>query len=165
MIDIEDKHATNSDEKVLETKQDFLKKSEKSNEALSTSQSSNVTKKKSPKSDAIRSSEVNESSSLKFKCELCTLEEACEYFGKSPPWSPRTCLLEDSYIMRDPFSLPQKKQILILGAKCTLCQIDVCVGARCSLFFSKRFCKDCALKNLTYFPVQVQTKIKKIFSR
>uniref|UniRef100_A0A8D8TGG8 Cysteine-rich DPF motif domain-containing protein 1 n=1 Tax=Cacopsylla melanoneura TaxID=428564 RepID=A0A8D8TGG8_9HEMI len=102
---------------------------------------------------------------LNFKCELCNLNETYHYFGKSPPWSTKTALLEEAYISKDPFSMPQKKQILILGSKCSMCYIDVCVGTKCSLFFSKRFCKHCAFKNITYFPSQIQMKINKHFGK
>lgn len=99
-----------------------------------------------------------------FKCEHCQLDEIYDYFGRSPPWSTRTILLENAYIMKDPFSLPQKRQVLIIGAKCSMCERNVCMSPKCSLFFSKRFCKHCALKNITYFPTQVQLKVKKIFA-
>ncbi|KAL1461442.1 hypothetical protein WDU94_013342 [Cyamophila willieti] len=102
---------------------------------------------------------------LKFKCELCNLNETYHYFGKSQPWSIKTTLFEDAYISKDPFSMPQKKQLLILGSKCSMCEVDVCVGPKCSLFFSKRFCKHCAFKNITYFPSQIQMKINKNFGQ
>ncbi|XP_026676234.1 cysteine-rich DPF motif domain-containing protein 1-like [Diaphorina citri] len=101
---------------------------------------------------------------LTFKCELCNLNETYDFFGKSPPWSTKIVLLENAYICKDPFTIPQKKQVLILGSKCSVCEIDVCVSPKCSLFFSKRFCKHCAFKNMTYFPTQIQMKINKNFA-
>lgn len=159
MIDMEEKKSNNRDKVVLKDEQASIDVPEKPKKNQNIPSSSNHTQD-NPDTTA----NVNESPpSLHFKCELCNLDEVYEYFGKSPPWGTRTCLLENAYVMRDPFSAFHKKQILILGAKCSLCEIDVCVGSTCSLFFSKRFCKNCAFKNKTYFPTQVQMKINKNF--
>lgn len=37
-------------------------------------------------------------------------------------------ILEDSYVMKDPFT-PDKEKFLILGSLCSLCRRSVCVGA------------------------------------
>lgn len=36
-------------------------------------------------------------------------------------------LLEESYVLKDPFS-PDKDKFIVLGSSCTLCRKVVCVG-------------------------------------
>ncbi|KAG8579867.1 hypothetical protein GDO81_011078 [Engystomops pustulosus] len=69
-------------------------------------------------------------------------------------------LLEECYVMRDPF-LPDKDKFLILGSPCSLCGRVVCVGADCSLFYSKRFCLPCVTKNIDSFPAEIQQDLDK----
>lgn len=56
--------------------------------------------------------------------------------------------------MKDPFC-PEPKP-LCLGGKCNLCNNDVCVSAKCSLFYTKRFCLPCIKANMEEFPDKIQ---------
>ncbi|POI33144.1 hypothetical protein CIB84_003104 [Bambusicola thoracicus] len=69
-------------------------------------------------------------------------------------------ILEDSYVMKDPFT-PDKEKFLILGSLCSLCRRTVCVGAECSLFYTKRFCLPCVNENLQAFPLEIQEDMDK----
>uniref|UniRef100_A0A8D0HKJ3 Cysteine-rich DPF motif domain-containing protein 1 n=1 Tax=Sphenodon punctatus TaxID=8508 RepID=A0A8D0HKJ3_SPHPU len=69
-------------------------------------------------------------------------------------------LLEESYVMKDPFT-PDKDKFLILGSQCSLCSKSVCVGTECSLFYSKRFCLPCVRTHLEEFPLEIQQGVVK----
>ncbi|XP_040553614.1 cysteine-rich DPF motif domain-containing protein 1 isoform X1 [Gallus gallus] len=73
---------------------------------------------------------------------------------------PLIRILEDSYVMKDPFT-PDKEKFLILGSLCSLCRRTVCVGAECSLFYTKRFCLPCVNENLQAFPLEIQEDMDK----
>ncbi|KAM6436677.1 cysteine-rich DPF motif domain-containing protein 1 isoform 2-T3 [Liasis olivaceus] len=62
-----------------------------------------------------------------FECELCGLTAPYSYYGQQPPNAYSVTLLEDCYVMKDPFT-HEKDRILILGAQCSLCHKRVCVG-------------------------------------
>ena len=92
-----------------------------------------------------------------WKCYVCNLEEHYDYKGNKPNFAKHLSFLEDCYIMKDPFSSPNKGEILILGADCTICKSSVCMD--CSIFYTKRFCKICALHNVQHFPDKLKNKI------
>ncbi|XP_011306550.1 cysteine-rich DPF motif domain-containing protein 1, partial [Fopius arisanus] len=93
----------------------------------------------------------------KFKCFRCSLEERFDYKGTKPPFSRAIVYLEECYIMKDPFTPPNKGQVLVLGGDCSICGQSVCLS--CSIFYAKRFCKECANNN-DNLPKQLQSKIK-----
>ncbi|NXX41310.1 CDPF1 protein, partial [Tricholaema leucomelas] len=95
-----------------------------------------------------------------FTCQLCDLTAPYTYYGQKPPNAHSLVILEDSYVMKDPFT-PDKSRFLILGSHCSLCGRSVCVDAECSLFYSKRFCLPCVKKNLKAFPLEIQEDIAK----
>lgn len=92
-----------------------------------------------------------------WKCFCCDLEEHYNYKGTKPPFAKHLTFSEDCYIMKDPFSPPSKGEILLLGADCSVCQKSVCM--ECSFYYTKRFCKNCALKNIKHFPPKFENKI------
>ncbi|RNA13466.1 cysteine-rich DPF motif domain-containing 1 [Brachionus plicatilis] len=121
-----------------------------------------------------------------FKCSKCNLNTKYTYFGRRPldryllskPTEELTreqinylnskkrelvILIEDSFVCDDPFSQMKSSNYLILGSLCSQCQKMVCSNSSdCSLFYyKKRFCIDCAKKNLNEFPAEVQIEISK----
>ncbi|XP_055568543.1 cysteine-rich DPF motif domain-containing protein 1 isoform X1 [Falco cherrug] len=95
-----------------------------------------------------------------FTCQLCGLTAPYIYYGQKPPNTRSIVLLEESYVMKDPFT-PDKDKFLILGSHCSLCSRSVCVGTECSLFYSKRFCLPCVNENLKAFPLEIQEDMDK----
>ncbi|KAM7181215.1 cysteine-rich DPF motif domain-containing protein 1 isoform 1-T1 [Macrochelys suwanniensis] len=95
-----------------------------------------------------------------FECQLCGLTAPYSYYGQKPPNTHSVVLLEESYVMKDPF-IPDKDKFLILGSQCSLCNRRVCVGTECSLFYSKRFCLPCVNENLREFPLEIQQDLDK----
>ncbi|NXA07460.1 CDPF1 protein, partial [Sapayoa aenigma] len=95
-----------------------------------------------------------------FECQLCGLTAPYMYYGPKPPNSGSVVLLEEAYVMKDPFT-PDTDRFLILGSHCTLCGRSVCVGTDCSLFYSKRFCLPCVKANLKAFPLEIQEDMDK----
>ncbi|XP_050179294.1 cysteine-rich DPF motif domain-containing protein 1 isoform X1 [Myiozetetes cayanensis] len=95
-----------------------------------------------------------------FECQLCGLRAPYTYYGPKPPNSHSIVLLEEAYVMKDPFT-PDKDKFLILGSRCSLCSRSVCVGAECSLFYSKRFCLPCVKENIKAFPLEIQEDMDK----
>ncbi|XP_041934786.1 cysteine-rich DPF motif domain-containing protein 1 [Alosa pseudoharengus] len=95
-----------------------------------------------------------------FTCETCDLSTPFTYYGQKPPNTRAIVLLEESYVLKDPFS-PNRDKFIVLGAKCTLCSKVVCIGTDCSLFYTKRFCLPCVRENLDQFPQQIQAELAK----
>uniref|UniRef100_A0A8C8ZF42 Cysteine-rich DPF motif domain-containing protein 1 n=1 Tax=Prolemur simus TaxID=1328070 RepID=A0A8C8ZF42_PROSS len=62
-----------------------------------------------------------------FACELCALTAPYSYVGQKPPNTQSVVLLEESYVMKDPFT-SDKDRFLVLGSRCSLCSRLVCVG-------------------------------------
>nr|XP_033808891.1 cysteine-rich DPF motif domain-containing protein 1 isoform X2 [Geotrypetes seraphini]XP_033808892.1 cysteine-rich DPF motif domain-containing protein 1 isoform X2 [Geotrypetes seraphini]XP_033808893.1 cysteine-rich DPF motif domain-containing protein 1 isoform X2 [Geotrypetes seraphini] len=89
-----------------------------------------------------------------FECKLCRLTAPYSYYGQKPPNTHSVVLLEECYIIKDPFT-PTKDKFLILGSQCSLCKILVCIGPECSLFYSKRFCLPCVNENIEAFPWEI----------
>lgn len=92
-----------------------------------------------------------------FTCSFCPLKEHYDYKGAKPPFARQLIYSEECYVMKDPFSLPNKGEILILGADCSVCGLAVCLG--CSIFYMRRFCPKCASNNVQYLPSQLHSKI------
>ncbi|XP_039625188.1 cysteine-rich DPF motif domain-containing protein 1 isoform X1 [Polypterus senegalus] len=95
-----------------------------------------------------------------FSCDLCGLTSPFSYYGQKPPNTRSIVLLEECYVMKDPFS-PEKDKFMIIGSRCSLCNKNVCVGMECSLFYTKRFCLPCVNIHFKEFPDQVQMEIAK----
>ncbi|XP_008585221.1 PREDICTED: cysteine-rich DPF motif domain-containing protein 1 [Galeopterus variegatus] len=95
-----------------------------------------------------------------FECQLCALTAPYSYVGQKPPDTQSVVLLEESYIMKDPFT-SDKGRFLVLGSRCSLCSRLVCVGPECSLFYSKRFCLPCVQKNISAFPQEIRQDLEK----
>lgn len=93
-----------------------------------------------------------------FTCYFCSLNENYDYKGAKPPFARQLIYSEDCYIMKDPFSLPNRGEVLVLGADCDICKHTVCLG--CSIFYTKRFCLKCAVANMQNLPSQLHAKIK-----
>lgn len=107
--------------------------------------------------------EEKEHAQIPFKCQVCKLNEVCHYFGKKPPFARGQIEFSfDTFVMMDPFSPREKGRpnFLIIGGQCHFCQNQVCVG--CSIFYAKRFCRDCANLNFDQFPSEIQAKLKKM---
>ncbi|KAI7791765.1 cysteine-rich DPF motif domain-containing protein 1 [Triplophysa rosa] len=105
--------------------------------------------------------DLNEGSALGvFRCKLCELSSPYTFYGQKPPNTRAIVLLEECYGMKDPFS-PDREKFLVLGSKCSLCSKTVCVGADCSLFYTKRFCLPCVRDHIHQFPEQIQAELAK----
>nr|KAF6367894.1 cysteine rich DPF motif domain containing 1 [Myotis myotis] len=55
-----------------------------------------------------------------FECQLCALAAPYSYVGQKPPDTQSVILLEESYVMKDPFT-PDKDRFLILGSRNAVC--------------------------------------------
>ncbi|KAL6256033.1 hypothetical protein P5V15_013268 [Pogonomyrmex californicus] len=95
-----------------------------------------------------------------FSCSLCSLKEHYDYKGAKPPFARQLIYSEECYVMKDPFSLPNRGEVLTLGADCSMCKRAVCLG--CSIFYTRRFCSKCASSNVQYFPPQLHDKIRNL---
>nr|XP_023395774.1 cysteine-rich DPF motif domain-containing protein 1 isoform X1 [Loxodonta africana] len=62
-----------------------------------------------------------------FECQLCALSAPYSYVGQKPPDTRSVVLLEESYILKDPFTADRDK-FLVLGSRCSVCSRLVCVG-------------------------------------
>ncbi|XP_037703795.1 cysteine-rich DPF motif domain-containing protein 1 isoform X2 [Choloepus didactylus] len=90
-----------------------------------------------------------------FECHLCALTAPYSYLGQKPPDTQSVILLEESYVMKDPFT-SDKDRFLILGSRCSLCS-----RLECSLFYSKRFCLPCVQQNIEAFPQEIRQDLAK----
>ena len=98
-----------------------------------------------------------------FSCYLCHLTENYDYYGRKPRFLRSVVFLEDCYVMKDPFSGPSRTgdKFLVLGSDCVACGESVCQAAKCSVFYTKRFCLTCARANNLHFPPQLVAKLPK----
>ncbi|XP_023590390.1 cysteine-rich DPF motif domain-containing protein 1 isoform X4 [Trichechus manatus latirostris] len=62
-----------------------------------------------------------------FECQLCALSAPYSYVGQKPPNTRSVVLLEESYVLKDPFTADRDK-FLVLGSRCSVCSRLVCVG-------------------------------------
>lgn len=96
-----------------------------------------------------------------FLCTICGLREKYDYFGKEPPFTKMLKLVDDCYVIEDPFLPPKQGQFIILGAHCTTCSKSVCKDIKCSFYYERMYCLKCAKETKT-FPQSVLEKLKKI---
>ncbi|XP_046348405.2 cysteine-rich DPF motif domain-containing protein 1-like isoform X2 [Haliotis rufescens] len=89
-----------------------------------------------------------------FICSNCNFKMKYSYYGAKPPFLKSLILLEEAYVMKDPFST--EGSLITLGAHCSLCNKPVCIAADCSLFFTKRFCLGCVADHLDEFPKEIK---------
>lgn len=107
---------------------------------------------------------------IQFICENCAFNEACDYKGLQPPFAKKINFLEECYVMQDPFSPPPGKlsdksnseYFIVLGADCSSCQKVVCAASTCSIFYAKTVCLQCAYRLVKDFPLEIQSKIRKL---
>lgn len=118
-----------------------------------------ATSKPDSKQEVISRSQETAASSI-FMCSLCSLKEHYDYKGTRPPFAQQFVYSEECYVMKDPFSLPNRGEVLILGANCDICYRSVCIG--CSIFYTKRFCLKCASSNMQSLPPQLCNKIRNL---
>lgn len=97
-----------------------------------------------------------------FNCEICALHERYDYFGNSPPFVRHYKLLENAYIIEDPFLPPKQNEFIILGSHCIKCGKSVCKDSNCSFYYGGTYCIYCAKGSIDSFPQNVQQKINKI---
>ena len=93
-----------------------------------------------------------------FTCKICNLQESYIYYGRTPKFLKSIVFLEDCFVIPNPFDNTKHQDFIVLGSECSICQRTVCSG--CSVFYSKRFCKDCVKAHKNEFPVEVQAKLK-----
>ncbi|XP_077867015.1 cysteine-rich DPF motif domain-containing protein 1-like [Saccoglossus kowalevskii] len=98
-----------------------------------------------------------------FICEQCGLSTSYDYYGKAPPFSKSIVIMEDAFVVRDPFTSDRKP--LILGSHCSLCNKVICMAVNCSLFYTKRFCLSCVQENIEEFPMEIQQELAKKIKR
>lgn len=71
-------------------------------------------------------------------CQLKSLNASAHLRLQFIPPSPLLILsrlLEESYVLKDPFS-PDREKFIVLGSSCTVCSKVVCVGTVCSFDFN-----------------------------
>ncbi|XP_075409610.1 cysteine-rich DPF motif domain-containing protein 1-like [Tenrec ecaudatus] len=95
-----------------------------------------------------------------FECHLCALSAPYSYVGQKPPNTRSVFLLEESYVLKDPFTA-NKGKFLVLGSRCNVCSRLVCVGPECSVFYTKRFCLPCVWENIAAFPQEIRQDVEK----
>lgn len=111
-----------------------------------------------------------EAEKIQFLCRECKLSELVDYFGKKPPFVKNIEFLEDTFIMKDPFSAPPSRQgsrsftefFISIGSNCVMCVHTVCKD--CSIFYDSTFCFKCAYEQLPRFPLEIQSKIRKEYA-
>lgn len=79
-----------------------------------------------------------------FECSACHMSEKYDYFGKNPPFCKSIVFVDESYVMRDPFTSSSENNMnfLLLGSNCAICNSPVC--QECSLFYTRRICSKCS---------------------
>lgn len=109
---------------------------------------------------------------IPFRCESCGFVATCNYKGTAPPFSKNIKFAEECYIMQDPFSPPpgnassksNSEYFIVIGADCCDCSKVICAASICSIFYQKTYCFNCAHQSISSFPLEIQSKIRKIIS-
>lgn len=109
---------------------------------------------------------------IPFKCESCGFVATCNYKGTGPPFSKNIKFAEECYVMQDPFSPPpgnassksNSEFFIVIGADCCDCSKVVCAASICRIFYRKTYCSNCAYHAISSFPLEIQSKIRKIIS-
>mmetsp|Transcript_1802 Transcript_1802/g.2632 ORF Transcript_1802/g.2632 Transcript_1802/m.2632 type:complete len:107 (+) Transcript_1802:27-347(+) len=101
---------------------------------------------------------VEASDQKEFTCSSCQVEFPFTYYSNRLRRCDALILLENAYIYveRSRESERQTNIPLILGSRCDLCRKDVCHSKACSLFYTKRYCRDCFVSNADSFPSELQ---------
>ncbi|XP_050413578.1 cysteine-rich DPF motif domain-containing protein 1 [Patella vulgata] len=60
-----------------------------------------------------------------FSCDICKFKANYEYYGSKPSFVKSLLLLEEAYLMKDPFT--SDAGLIILGAHCSICKKCVCL--------------------------------------
>ncbi|CAL1526634.1 unnamed protein product [Lymnaea stagnalis] len=92
-----------------------------------------------------------------FSCSSCDFVIDYHYKGRKPAFAKCILLHEDCFIMKDPFST--SGGFINVGGMCSLCGRNVCMSNDCSLFYTQRFCLNCAAENIQEFPLELQLEI------
>ncbi|KAF4669641.1 cysteine-rich, DPF motif domain containing 1 [Perkinsus olseni] len=84
-----------------------------------------------------------------FLCCLCGFTCRYDYVGQSPPYvdSSDMVFLEEVYSLQSPFSGTTDSPVIVLGGECSCCGRKVCTDAACSVFYKKRYCRECVMKD------------------
>uniref|UniRef100_T2MAW4 Cysteine-rich DPF motif domain-containing protein 1 n=1 Tax=Hydra vulgaris TaxID=6087 RepID=T2MAW4_HYDVU len=94
-----------------------------------------------------------------FECTQCKLMFKYDKYCQLVNLTSNIFFLEEVYYINNPFdnsvSIP-----LVLGANCSVCCCTICVSSSCSVFYTKRFCRNCVAKSLDCFPVEVIKDLK-----
>lgn len=90
-----------------------------------------------------------------FECNECQTKYKYDDMSKFKGKKANLHLLEGVYYMKDPFE-PVHDIPLILGGVCSVCSSTVCVSQKCSVFYTKRFCKQCFKRDVDHFPEEVK---------
>lgn len=110
--------------------------------------------------------EEEEDEKIQFLCHECKLSELVDYFGKRPTFVKNIEFLEDTFVMKDPFSAPPSRlgnrsfteYFISIGSNCVMCSFSICKD--CSIFYDATFCFKCAYKQVMSFPLEIQQKIR-----
>ena len=97
-----------------------------------------------------------------FQCEMCGNRYKYKKFSKFKNEKVNLYLLEDVFYIDDPFQL-KSAMPFIVGGRCSICSRTICVGQKCSIFYTKRFCLGCAKEDMKHFPKELHKEITPSF--
>lgn len=115
-------------------------------------------------SEVITKTEEEENKKTYFECSSCVFRTIYEYFGREPPKFKGYKLLENAYVIENPFIPPKQNNFIVIGAHCVKCEKTVCKDDSCSFYYVGTYCLECAKKEASKFPSVVQEKFNKILS-
>ncbi|VUZ38903.1 unnamed protein product [Hymenolepis diminuta] len=99
-----------------------------------------------------------------FKCAGCQFSVKYDDKSTRPRYLMQNItLLEEVYVMRDPF-VDGGAGAIIIGADCCVCNDSVCISPQCSFYYGKRYCRKCALGNLDHFPEDIHKELLRNFT-
>nr|ACE77069.1 BJA-10 [Carukia barnesi] len=107
--------------------------------------------------------------SVNFACSLCGLRvDGCRNISPGSEKdkkersnrTSKVIFLEDVFAIDDPFS-ENKNVPLAVGGFCCICNASVCMNQDCSIYYTRRFCIQCAKENIARFPAEMEKEIKK----
>eukprot|EP01100_Stratorugosa_tubuloviscum_P010152 TRINITY_DN4331_c1_g1_i1.p1 TRINITY_DN4331_c1_g1~~TRINITY_DN4331_c1_g1_i1.p1 ORF type:complete len:144 (-),score=40.04 TRINITY_DN4331_c1_g1_i1:86-517(-) len=92
-----------------------------------------------------------------FTCFNCEVIYSYHKYSTQLTQQDQLQFVEEGFLFREGNS--QNFRVILLGSTCKVCNKIVCVNLKCSLYYSKRFCKVCLKKNKLFFPIELHKEI------
>eukprot|EP01070_Trichotokara_eunicae_P007112 Trichotokara_eunicae@DN5280_c0_g1_i1.p1 len=122
-----------------------------------------------------------------FECAVCEGSVTFVHFGKTPRSEEgKIVYLEEVYYLPNPYEVEDKNAVLgfedvhkfedlkrkklgfnsaVVGGKCSVCNVSVCLSDYCSFFYVRRYCRGCVTKHSEKFPSYLTVYLEQMINK